>query len=160
MQFLKYKSARDAITRPLGNTFWISHQYLLLLYDTGARFIRSLPILPRMCTLNIRCKEALDNETCLLGLSLRYDSVGLSSFPHKFLKYFNEVCLNRGDQRKKIVPVHSGKTFQRVTWTTNSRMQITSGNLYREVTKETPRLHWTRVCLWDLRDGSRVVVGL
>lgn len=32
--------------------------------------------------------------------------------------------------------------------------------LYREVTKETARLHRTRVCLGDLRDGTRVVVGL
>lgn len=102
MQFLKYKSTRGAITRPLGNTPWIAHQYLLLLYDTKTRFIHSLPKLPRMCTLNTAVVEKRwIIKLGLLGLSLWFDSACLS-FTQKYLTFYEECyrCFSRSGHKK------------------------------------------------------------
>ncbi len=107
MQFLKYKSTRDAITRPLGNTLWIAHQYLLLLYDTKARFIHSLPKLPRMCTLNTAVVEKRwIIKLGLLGLSLWYDSSCLT-----FTKSVIGVLGKKWGQRGEDIP--NGATWLR-----------------------------------------------
>ncbi len=144
MQFLKYKSTRDAITRPLGNTLWIAHQYLLLLYDTKARFIHSLPKLPRMCTLNTAVVEKRwIIKLGLLGLSLWFDSSCLT---------FTKSVI--GVLGKKMGP-KGRRSSQWHDLTQRKQIALSDSKICRSRWQGMSHLDWTCVCHWDESQSVR-----